>query len=52
MLLTAANWDDNRRVAKNSTRNTKCPAALLQLGLMWPKQAGVNWHRSGTENKD
>lgn len=27
--------------AKNSTRNTECPAALLQLGLTWPDQLSL-----------
>lgn len=39
-------------VAKNSTRNIECPAALLQPGLMWPDQVGIYWHGRGNENLD
>lgn len=52
VLLITANWDNNRGAAKNFTRNTECPAALLQPGLMWPDQVGIYWHGSENENKD
>lgn len=52
VLLITGNWDNNRGAAKNSTRNTECPAAPLQLGLTWPDQVGIYWHRSGNENKN